>query len=437
MATWLVPRATTSERLGLGAIPDGDLIYDTDLEVLFVGDDTTPGGHRVANNSTITITPGNHINLASGQTGVFTINQLLDQTITIDHAPQGQASAAHSVTPAADNRTVFISNIQADELGHIRSLSTDSVVAANDATITIQAGSGIDLGADTDPDGTFTLNQATNQTIEIDHTDTSTLDGAQTTANQVINSITVDGFGHVTAVNTTTVGAAMIPDGSVSADELDVTGDGTTNQFLRSDGDGSFSWVSAVQNVGAGNGLTGGGAGPTSTVNVGAGTGITVNANTVAVNRANAYNAGTGISINNTNGAVAVNRANAYNSGTVTVNDTNGALNVNRANAYNAGTGISINNNTGAISASGGGGYSVAETIAVNGFNSQVSVLAGDILTPGNTAGRSGNDREPIVRYFTGGMGLYNAAGTATVTLSTDQGQNITASGNVLRWRSS
>ena len=85
MATWLVPRATTDERLGLGAIPDGDLIYDTDLEGLYVGDDTTVGGHRVANNSQITITAGDQLDLGDSETGVFTINQLVNQTITLNH----------------------------------------------------------------------------------------------------------------------------------------------------------------------------------------------------------------------------------------------------------------------------------------------------------------------------------------------------------------
>jgi hypothetical protein len=38
------------------------------------------------------------------------------------------------------------------------------------------------------------------------------------------------------------VGAAQITDNSVGAAELNVSGNGSTNQFLRSDGDGSFNW---------------------------------------------------------------------------------------------------------------------------------------------------------------------------------------------------
>ena len=39
------------------------------------------------------------------------------------------------------------------------------------------------------------------------------------------------------------VGAAQITDNSVSAAELNVSGNGTAGQFLSSDGDGSFSWT--------------------------------------------------------------------------------------------------------------------------------------------------------------------------------------------------
>jgi hypothetical protein len=42
------------------------------------------------------------------------------------------------------------------------------------------------------------------------------------------------------------VGSAQIIDNSVTADELDVSGDGVVGQFLISDGDGSFSWETVV-----------------------------------------------------------------------------------------------------------------------------------------------------------------------------------------------
>ena len=55
---------------------------------------------------------------------------------------------------------------------------------------------------------------------------------------------------------------AHISDNVVNADLLDVTGNGTTSQFLRSDGDGSFTWATPtgdITGVTAGTGLSGGG----------------------------------------------------------------------------------------------------------------------------------------------------------------------------------
>ena len=219
MATWLVPRATTSERLGLGAIPDGDLIYDTNEEALFIGDDSTVGGHRVANNSTITIVAGDQMDLGDSETGVFTINQLVDQTITIDHGAQEDANAMISHSATSGNRTVFLSGAQVDSRGHVISLETDSVIAANDAIITFTGGTGLNT-TNSDPDNTISLNQDNAQTIVFNHDDTSTLTGEQTTANQVINSITVDGLGHVTAIGTRSVASPDITsvNGSAIAD---------------------------------------------------------------------------------------------------------------------------------------------------------------------------------------------------------------------------
>ena len=75
MATWLVPRAITSERKGLNPVmADGDLVYDTEEEALYVGDDATPGGVRVGGNATITITAGDQLDGG----GTFTLDQFTE-----------------------------------------------------------------------------------------------------------------------------------------------------------------------------------------------------------------------------------------------------------------------------------------------------------------------------------------------------------------------
>jgi len=45
------------------------------------------------------------------------------------------------------------------------------------------------------------------------------------------------------------VGAAQIQTNSVSASELNVSGNGSSSQYLRSDGDGSFTWASLPSDV--------------------------------------------------------------------------------------------------------------------------------------------------------------------------------------------
>ena len=171
MATWLVPRATTDERLGLGAIPDGDLIYDTDEEALYVGDDVATGGVRVGGNASITITAGTQLDGG----GVFTLDQFTemvttenpdainqDMTITINHGSQ-EAAGPISITAATDNETVFISGAQVDANGHVISFERDTILPANDPTITLAGGTGLN----TSMDNSFSLNQSSAETITI------------------------------------------------------------------------------------------------------------------------------------------------------------------------------------------------------------------------------------------------------------------------------
>ena len=51
-------------------------------------------------------------------------------------------------------------------------------------------------------------------------------------------------FGNISSdITVAAGGAATIGDNKVGADELNVSGDGTSSQFLRSDGDGTFTWA--------------------------------------------------------------------------------------------------------------------------------------------------------------------------------------------------
>lgn len=81
--------------------------------------------------------------------------------------------------------------------------SLDEIV--NNSTITINAGNYLSTG------GSFTLNQATNATITIDHDTTSRTDTTSTDAPgyggtfQAVTSVTTNTYGHVTAIDVSTV----------------------------------------------------------------------------------------------------------------------------------------------------------------------------------------------------------------------------------------
>jgi hypothetical protein len=87
-----------------------------------------------------------------------------------------------------------------------------------------------------------------------------------TTTNQTI-TLSGDATGSGTtsisvSLATDSVGSDEIAANAVSASELNVTGDGTTSQFLRSDGDGSFTWATPTDtnttySAGSGLSLTG------------------------------------------------------------------------------------------------------------------------------------------------------------------------------------
>jgi len=66
------------------------------------------------------------------------------------------------------------------------------------------------------------------------------------TSSDVTDALTYTPFNNASAgalATLSTVGAAQIDDNSVGADEINVTGDGTSGQYLVSDGDGSMSWL--------------------------------------------------------------------------------------------------------------------------------------------------------------------------------------------------
>ena len=128
-------------------------------------------------------------------------------------------------------------------------------------TITISAGNALSTG------GSFTTNQSGNATITINHSDTSTLSGGYGGNDNgiVIEDITVDGRGHVTAIGTRDLDSRFVPNNAniVVVNSAGASGGGNleydsgTQQFTFTPA--ATSGCGDITAVTAGNGLSGGG----------------------------------------------------------------------------------------------------------------------------------------------------------------------------------
>ena len=142
------------------------------------------------NNGLLDINQGSGISLAITG-GDFTADKATTTTIGISHADTSSQSSVDNTG------NTFIQDITLDTYGHVTGLNSATVSIGN-GTLTVQ-GTGA-LGGS----GTFTANQSGNTTISISHDDTSALNGTygSTANNTKIDTITVDAYGHVTAVAT-------------------------------------------------------------------------------------------------------------------------------------------------------------------------------------------------------------------------------------------
>jgi len=148
----------------------------------------------------------------------------LSSDVTLQH---GDTSSQANVTFNLSSGEV-LSSIEFDTFGHVTSVAKGNLTASSvgavptTRTLLISAGSGIS----TSPSTSQSL--ASNRTWEISHADTSTLNGQLITVGEVLESITVDGFGHVTAFTTAPAGEAtpnlqQVTDvGFITSDQIEV-----------------------------------------------------------------------------------------------------------------------------------------------------------------------------------------------------------------------
>ena len=134
-----------------------------------------------------------------------------DQTITagsgLSGGGTGDVTLSHadtsSVSSSDNSGNTFIQDLTFDTYGHVTAVGTGSVSVGN-GTLTVQ-GTGA-LGGS----GTFTANQSSNATISISHDDTSSQVSVDNSGATVIQDVTLDGYGHVTALGSHTLTLANL-----------------------------------------------------------------------------------------------------------------------------------------------------------------------------------------------------------------------------------
>ena len=118
------------------------------------------------------------------------------------------ATAATSTTVVGTDRVVFNDGgtMKQVSMSDIATYTTSQVpsTTVNDATITITAGNALTGG------GNFTTDQASNETITINHQDTSSQASVNNSGNTFIQDITLDTYGHITAISSVSVDMSAI-----------------------------------------------------------------------------------------------------------------------------------------------------------------------------------------------------------------------------------
>lgn len=109
---------------------------------------------------------------------------------TISHADTS------SVGNVNNSGNTFIQDLTFDGYGHVTAVAsgTVSLPSVYDATIGVLAGGGMSGG------GYFTTNQSFNENVTISHADTSSQGSVNNSSGTVIQDITLDTYGHITAI---------------------------------------------------------------------------------------------------------------------------------------------------------------------------------------------------------------------------------------------
>ena len=155
-----------------------------------------------------TITSGNTVDIAGG-TYITTTAGATD-TLTVAHDNTSRSNTTTAATLAHSDAFEVVDSIQSNATGHITGVNTRTITlpagaVPNDATITISGGTDLETG------GNFTTDQASPETITLNHsnvtrTNVSTSESPGSGGSfDVVDSIQSSATGHITQVATRTI----------------------------------------------------------------------------------------------------------------------------------------------------------------------------------------------------------------------------------------
>ena len=187
--------------------------------------DADTGSEDITNGTTVTFVGGTGMDSSINSSYEITFTNTdrgSSQNIFKNVAVSGQS------TIVADSNNDTLTFVAGSNVSITTNATNDSITINATDTNTNNYVSSISFNT---TNGVLTLNRSGLSSLTVD------LDGRYLTGNQTI-TLTGDVTGSGTTSITTNVSADVI-----GASELKVTGNGTTSQFLRSDGDGTFSWA--------------------------------------------------------------------------------------------------------------------------------------------------------------------------------------------------
>lgn len=149
---------------------------------------------------TITATLSGNASTASTATTLTGLTATVNELNIMDGG-----TSATSTTVAAADRVVFNDNgtMKQVSMSDIATYTSSQVTSPNNPTITLSAGDAITGG------GSITLNQSGNETVTFNHQDTSSQSSVNNSNPNYIQDITLDDYGHVTAIGSASVASAI------------------------------------------------------------------------------------------------------------------------------------------------------------------------------------------------------------------------------------